>query len=59
MGVRIAERSMRGLRSRRKLEEDREGLLRPDRRLKESERTGGGGGRLDLRREILRVTVGE
>lgn len=59
MGVCKVERSARGLRSRRKLEEDRGGLLRPDRRLKESDRTGGGGGRLDLRREMLRVTVGE
>lgn len=45
--------------SRRGLEEDWEGLLRPGRRLRESERNGGGGGRLDLRREMLRVTARE
>lgn len=45
--------------SRRGLEEEREGLLRPGRRLRESERNGGGGGRLDLRREMLRVTLRE
>lgn len=32
-----------------------EDLLRPGRRRRESERVGGGGGRLDLRREMLRV----
>lgn len=47
-------RSIWGLRSRGGLEEDREGLLRPGRRLRESDRNGGGGGRLDLRREMLR-----
>lgn len=41
------------------LEEEREDLLRPGRRLRESERSGGGGGRLDLRREMLRVMVRE
>lgn len=39
----------------RGLGEEREGLPRPGRRLKESERNGGAGGRLDLRREMLRV----
>lgn len=45
--------------SRRGLEEDREGLLRPGRRLRESDRSGGGGGRLDLRREMLREMLRE
>lgn len=36
-------------------EEERGGLVRPSRRLKESERNGGRGGRLDLQREMLRV----
>lgn len=43
--------------SRRGLEEERVDLLRPGRRLRESERIGGGGGRLDLRREMLRLLV--
>lgn len=51
--------SKRGLQSRRGLEEEREGLVRPGRRLKESERNGGGGGRLDLRREMLRMMLRE
>lgn len=51
--------SRQGLRSRRGLEEERRGLLRPGRRLRESERNGGGGGRLDLRREMLRVMAQE
>lgn len=34
-------------------------MLRLGRRLRESERNGGGGGRLDLRREMLRVTLHE
>lgn len=38
-------------------EEEEVDLLRPGRRLRESERSGGGGGRLDLRREMLRVRV--
>lgn len=52
-------RSRRGLRSTRGLDEEREGLLRPGRRLRESERNGGGGGRLDLRREMQRVMEDE
>lgn len=48
-----------GLCSRRGLEEEREVLPRPGRRLRESERNGGAGGRLDLRREMLRVTLRE
>lgn len=51
-------RSRRGLRSTWGVAE-REDLLRPGRRLKESERNGGTGGRLDLRREMLRVTPRE
>lgn len=47
VGVRLAVCSRRGL------EEERKGLLRLVRRLNESERNGGGGGRLDLRREML------
>lgn len=43
-----------GLCSRRGLEEGRQDLLRPGRRLRESDRNGGGGGRFDLRREMLR-----
>lgn len=52
-------RSRRAPRSTLGLEEEREDLLRPGRRLNESERNGGGGGRLDLRREMLRVTERE
>lgn len=33
--------------------------MRPGRRLRESERSGGAGGRLDLRREMLRVELRE
>lgn len=43
------------LRSRRGLEQGRGGFPRLGRRLRESVRSGGGGGRFDLRREILRV----
>ncbi len=59
VGVRWVVCSRRELRSCRGLEEEREGLLRPGRRLRESERNGGGGGRLDLRREMLRVMLRE
>ena len=59
MGVHKVVRSGRGLRSRHGLSEEREDLLRPGLRLKESERIGGGGGRLDLRKEMLRLTVRE
>lgn len=59
VGVRWVGRSRRGLRCRRGLVEEWEGLPRPGRRLRESERNGGGGGRLDLRREMLRVTEEE
>lgn len=43
----------------RGLEEDWEDLLRPGRRLRESDRNGGGGGRLVLRREMLWVMLRE
>lgn len=59
LGARWVVCSWQRLRSRRGLEEEWEGLLRPGRRLRESERNGGGGGRLDLRREMLRVIVRE
>lgn len=36
-----------------------EDLEQPGRHLRESERRGGGGGRFDLRREMLRVMVQE
>lgn len=52
VGVRLVAWSRRGLPL---LEDGWEGLLRPGRRRSESERAGGGGGRLDLRREMLRV----
>lgn len=43
--------------SRRGLEEERHDLVRLGQDLRESERIGGAGGRLDLRRETLRVMV--
>lgn len=47
--------SLGGLPSDRRQEEDeRGGLTRPGRRLRESERSGGGGGLVDLRSEMLR-----
>lgn len=46
-------------RSRRGLAEERQAFARLGRLLRESERSGGGGGRLDLRRETLRVTERE